>query len=86
MTQCLSYQASHHLTISDLHNILSHLPPLSLLHAQLSLMRTYLVSAMNDLEQFKDVGFVCVQLFDIYIYYDWAVTGKILLLFPTRVL
>ena len=46
-------------------------------------MRTYLVSAMNDLEQFKDVGFVCVQLFDIYIYYDWAVTGKILLLFPS---
>ena len=40
---------------------------------------------MNDLEQFKDVGFVCVQLFDIYIYYDWAVTGKILVLFQSGV-
>ena len=40
---------------------------------------------MKELEQFKDVGFVCVQPFDIYIYYDWAVTGKILLLFQSGV-
>ena len=42
-----------------------------------SIMRTSLDSAMNDLDQFKDVGFECVQQFDIYIYYDRAVTGKI---------
>ena len=42
---------------------------------------------MNDLEQFKDVGFVCVQLYLIFIFIMMgAVTGKILLLFPTRVL
>ena len=68
MTQYTSYQATHHLTISHLHNILSHLPPLSLLQAQFSLMRTYLVSAMNDLLQFKDVGFVCVHLYLIFIF------------------
>ena len=28
---------------------------------------------------------LCVKLFDIYIYYDWAVTGKILVLFQSGV-
>ena len=56
---------------------MSHLPTLSMLMLSYSIMRPSLDSAMNDLDQFKDVGFECVQQFDIYIYYDRAVTGKI---------